>query len=94
MAIVHIEHDVSDFDAWKAMFDADPLDRQGSGVRRYQVQRGTTAPNHVVIDLELDDADQAGQMLERLRALWAGPAAAVMQNPSGMVLETVEKVDL
>ncbi len=39
MTIVQIEHPVPNFDAWKKAFDSDPVSRERSGVRRYQVLR-------------------------------------------------------
>jgi hypothetical protein len=36
MHILRIEHPVPNYNAWKAAFDSDPIDREGSGVRRYR----------------------------------------------------------
>jgi hypothetical protein len=35
MAILRIEHRVPSYESWKQAFDSDPVDRKGSGVRRY-----------------------------------------------------------
>jgi hypothetical protein len=35
------------------MFDADPADRQGSGVTGYRMSRAADDPNHVLIDKTL-----------------------------------------
>ncbi len=48
MPIVRIEHTVQDFEKWKQMFDTDPADRKGSGVRRYQILRAQDEPNYVM----------------------------------------------
>jgi hypothetical protein len=40
MVILRIEHRVSNYGGWKQAFDSDPVDRKGSGVRRYQILRG------------------------------------------------------
>ena len=90
MVTLHIQHAVPDFDAWKRAFDGDPMDRKGAGVRRYHVHRALDEPGFVLIDLEFDTAEQARQMLERLRRLWTGPGGAVMRNPSAWVVETVD----
>jgi len=37
MTILRIEHPIPDFDAWKKAFDSDPVGREKSGVRRYQI---------------------------------------------------------
>jgi hypothetical protein len=55
MYILWIEHPVSDYDAWKAAFDSDPIGRECSGVRRYRILRATDDPNYVMIDLEFDN---------------------------------------
>jgi hypothetical protein len=59
MHILRIEHPVPNYDAWKAAFDSDPIDRERSGVRRYRILRATDDPNYVMIDLEFDSASEA-----------------------------------
>ena len=90
MPILRIQHAVPNFEGWKRAFDNDPMDRKGSGVRRYHVHRSLTDPNFVMIDLELDTLAEAERLLEKLRGLWAGPGGAVMRNPSAWIVETVE----
>ncbi|MEO7868304.1 MAG: hypothetical protein ABIU54_11755, partial [Candidatus Eisenbacteria bacterium] len=70
MPILRIQHSVPDFASWKRAFDADPMDRKGSGVRRYQLHRVNADPSLVMIDLEFDTLAQAEQMLAKLRQLW------------------------
>ena len=90
MLTLHIQHSVPNFEGWKRAFDADPVDRKGSGVRRYHVRRSVTDPSFVMIDLELDTLADAEKLLEKLRRLWAGPGAAVTRNPEAWIIETVE----
>lgn len=90
MPILHIQHAVPNFEGWKRAFESDPMDRKGSGVRRYHVHRSVADPNFVMIDLEFDSLADAEKMLEKLRHLWAGPGGAVTRNPEAWVLETVE----
>jgi hypothetical protein len=59
MYILHIEHRVPDYDAWKAAFDSDPIGRERSGVRRYRVMRATDDQSHIMLDLEFDSLDDA-----------------------------------
>ena len=56
MPILRIHHSVPNFEAWKRAFDNDPIDRKGSGVRRYEVHRSIADRNFVMIDLEFDTA--------------------------------------
>ncbi|HLU82241.1 MAG TPA: hypothetical protein VKZ43_02460 [Trueperaceae bacterium] len=39
MAILRVRHPVKHYAMWKRSFDADPLDRRGSGVLRYRIAR-------------------------------------------------------
>ena len=59
MYILRIEHPISDYDAWKAAFDGDPIGRERSGVRRYRVMRATDDPSQVMIDLEFYSLGEA-----------------------------------
>ena len=93
MFTLRIEHDVHDYDRWKSVFDSDPADRQGSGVRRHRVSRSVADPNHVSVDLDFDDAAAAAAMHDKLKGIWAGPGADVMVNPRAHVVEVVETVD-
>jgi hypothetical protein len=59
------------FDAWKQAFDSDPLGRGQSGVSRYQSWRSIEPTDHVMIDLEFEEEDDARSMRERLKELWS-----------------------
>ena len=93
-AILRIDHQVTDYDAWKKVFDEDPADRKGSGVRRYRISREVGDPNRVLIDLEFDEVAAAEAMLEKLQTLWAGPASSMLITPSATVVEPVESQEL
>jgi hypothetical protein len=90
MATLRIQHSVPSFDSWKRAFDDDPIDRAGSGVRRYSILRSMTNPDLVMIDLEFDTVAEAEGALAKLRQLWMGPGGAVMQNPEAHIVQTVE----
>jgi hypothetical protein len=94
MPIVRIEHAVPNFEKWKQAFDSDPADRKGSGVRRYQIARLLSDPNYVLIDLEFDSLKEAEAFLQTMQRIWGGPGKAVMQNPSGRVVDVVETTKL
>jgi hypothetical protein len=70
MAVLRIEHPVPDFDSWKQAFDSDPVDRRGSGVRRYRVLRSLDDPTRVTVDLEFETTAEADAMRESLHRLW------------------------
>lgn len=94
MIVLRVQHSVPDFDGWRRAFDRDPIDRKGSGVRRYSVYRAVADPLFVLIDLEFDTVTAAEAALEKLRRLWTGPGGAVMRNPEARILETVESTAL
>jgi len=91
MPTLRIEHPVSDFASWKCAFDSDPVGRETAGVRRYRVLRPIDGSNHVMIDLEFDTAQEAAALLEAMRAVWAGPARAIMSDPRVWIADTVEE---
>ncbi len=93
MAILRIEHPVADYATWKHAFDGDPVDRKGSGVRRYRVMRQVDDPNYVVIDLEFDAPEAAAAMLSSMRDVWGRVAGTLITNPQARIVEPVEAVE-
>ncbi len=94
MPIVRIEHTVSDFEKWRELFDSDPVDRKGSGVRRYQILRGQHDPNYVTIDLQFDETDEAETFVQRIEQLWEGPAKDELLGPRARILDSVDVREL
>ena len=91
MPILHIEHRVGDFDSWKrTAFDADPLGRARSGVRRYRVFRSVDDPNFVMIELEFGTKSEAEAMHAALQTLWRNPLAQI-GGPTARIMETVDE---
>ena len=92
MHVLKIEYPVADYDAWKAAFDRDALDREGPGVRRYRVLRPTDDPGYVMIDLDFDNASEAEAYLGALRrAVLSQQASPVSGEPQTRIVEVVEK---
>jgi hypothetical protein len=90
MYMLRIEHPVANFDGWKKAFDSDPVGREKSGVRRYQVLRPMDNPNYVMIDLEFDSASQAEALLAAMRVVWGRVEGTIMMNPQAKIVEAVE----
>jgi hypothetical protein len=94
MYILRIEHPVPDFDGWKKAFDSDPVGREKSGVRRYQILRPIDNPNFVMIDLEFDTVRQAEALLAAMRVVWGRVEGTIMMNPQARIVEIVEAVEI
>jgi hypothetical protein len=94
MLILHIEHRVGDFDTWKrTAFDADPVGRARSGVRRYRVSRSVDDPNFVMIELEFGTTPEAEAMHAALQKLWRNPLAQI-GGPTARIMEIMEANEL
>ena len=93
MVILRIEHLVPDFATWKQAFDSDPVGRQRSGVRRFQILRSLDDPNFVMIDLEFGTKGEAEALLAAMREVWGRVQGTVMWNPQARIVEVVETKD-
>ena len=90
MYMLRIEHPVPNYEGWKQAFDSDPVGRQKSGVRHYQILRPIDNPNYVMIDLEFDTLAQAEALLAAMRVVWGRVAGTIMMNPQAQIVEVVE----
>jgi hypothetical protein len=90
MYIVRIEHPIPDFDGWKRAFDSDPVGREQSGVRRYQILRPVDDQNYVMIDLEFDTLSQAEVFLTAMRAVWGRVEGTIIMSPKARIVAAVE----
>ena len=88
--MLRIEHPVPHYDGWKRAFDSDPVGREKSGVRRYQILRPVDNPNHVIIHLEFDTLSQAEALLATLRDVWRNVEGKVMMTPQVQIVEAME----
>lgn len=88
--MLRIEHPVPNYDGWKRAFDSDPVGREKSGVRRYQILRPVDNPNHVIIHLEFDTLSQAEALLATLRDVWRNVEGKVMMTPQVQIVEAME----
>jgi len=94
MHVLRIEHPVPAFDAWKEVFDSDPLGRESSRVRSYRILRPVEDRNYVMIDIEFDGSSDADAFLAKLRELWASVEGRIMESPRARIVETVESKGL
>jgi hypothetical protein len=90
MIVVQIEHPVPDFDKWKAAFDSDPVNRERSGVRRYQVLRPLDSPNFSIIELEFNSLSEAEAFLAAMRKVWGRVEGTIIESPRVRIVEVIE----
>ena len=88
--MLRIEHPVPNYDGWKQAFDSDPVGREKSGVRRYQILRPVDNPNYVLIELEFNTLEQAEALLAAMRVVWGRVEGTIMMNPQTRIVETME----
>jgi len=94
MYVLHIEHAVKDFDAWKKAFDSDPVGRKKSGVRRYRILRPTDDPKIVMIQLDFESTAGAEMALNGLHKLWGQVEGTLIEAPKTRIVEVVESVEM
>ncbi|HUP28140.1 MAG TPA: hypothetical protein VM409_06865, partial [Chloroflexia bacterium] len=83
-------HPVPSYEGWKAAFDSDPVGRERSGVRRYQVARSVEDPNYVLIDLEFSGRGEADAFLAAMREVWGRVQGSIIMSPQARIIEVVE----
>jgi heme-degrading monooxygenase HmoA len=73
-------HQVTDYEAWRKVYDA--FDRESLGVRRHSVYRGLDDPNEVTVTHDFDDrkAAEAFASSDELRSTMA--TAGVIGEPN------------
>lgn len=88
MAFILAVFDTRDYDAWKQMFDSDPVGRKQSAIR-HRLFRGVGNPNEVFVSLEFSSVDAAASFRERLLASGALDNITVLKEPT--VAELVDE---
>ena len=93
-AQIRMRYELDDYDAWRQVFDRDPLDRKGSGVRSYRISRDVDNADAVLVDLDFGSVDVAAAFLARLRALLGDPSIPKMARAEMTLAETTESKEL
>src|SRR5262249_11786241 len=91
MAIMLINFEVDDYDAWKPMFDEDPAGRAEAGATSYKIARSVENPNEVFIRVEFPTVDQAKTFRERLLASGAIERGGMRMKSGPTVAETADE---
>jgi hypothetical protein len=74
-----------DFDAWKPLFDADPVGRK-QAAKGHVMLRSVDSPNEVFTRVEFDSVEDAKAFRERLLASGALDRTTVLMPPTVVVL--------
>lgn len=82
MAIVILRHKVSDFSAWKSVFDSIDGERKSAGEKSAQVVQVEGDPNDVVIIFSYDSLDAARAFLGSEKVKSAMKNAGVAGEPT------------
>lgn len=90
MTVLHIEHPIPSFESWKKAFDSDPVGRERSGVRRYQITQPVDDPNYVMIDLEFGSRREAEALLAAMQEVWGRVQGTIMWDPKTRISEVME----
>lgn len=90
MHMLRIQHAVPSYEGWKTAFDSDPVGREKSGVRRYQILRPVDDPNFVMIDLEFDTSAEAEALLAAMRGVWANVQGTIMSDAEAKIVQIAE----
>lgn len=93
MAMLQIEHPVTDFATWKATFDRFATAREQSGVRGYRILRPVDDTHYVIVELDFQTAGEAAKFLDFLQTrVWAAAqdAPGLAGTPQTRILESAE----
>jgi hypothetical protein len=91
VAIMVMNFEVDDFDAWKQMFDADPVGRAAGGAVSHVVSRAVDNPNEGFVRVEFPSAEQARAFREKLLASGALERGGMRLKAGPTVAEVVDQ---
>jgi hypothetical protein len=91
VAIMVMNFEVDDFDAWKEMFDADPVGRAAGGAVSHVVSRAVDNPNEGFVRVEFPSAEQARAFREKLLASGALERGGMRLKAGPTVAEVVDQ---
>ena len=92
MHVLNYWHTVTDYAAWKRIFDSDPLGREASGIRRYSIERPIDDDHMVIGELEFDSLGEAETFAGRLQEAWSGVASQTVSGAGYRITEVMEQM--
>jgi hypothetical protein len=94
MAFLHIEHGITDLDAWLKAFDRYEPQRNAAGVKSARISRPADDLQRVVIDLEFESTTAAANFYAFLREkVWPSSDASevITGTPKAVILAEVRR---
>ena len=91
MAMMFMQFEVDDYEAWKPGFDQDPVGRAEAGATSHRIARAVDNPNEVFIRVEFPSVDQAKAFRERLLASGQFERAGMRIKAGPTVAESAEE---
>jgi hypothetical protein len=91
MAILQIEHAITEYETWLVAFESLVEARRRAGVRSGRVGRPVGDPCYIVVSLDFDTIEEATAFLEILETkVWASAttAPALDGRPKTLILES------
>ena len=77
MTTLHIEHPITDLDAWLAAFDSLAPARAHAGVQAQRVLHPVDDPSYIFVDLDFATTDEAQRFLTFLQDnVWSSAASS------------------
>jgi hypothetical protein len=94
MPVLHIEHSITDLDAWLKAFDRYEPQRNAAGVKKARISRPEDDLQRVVIDLEFESSTAAANFHTFLREkVWPSTDASEVMTgtPQAVILTEVRR---
>jgi hypothetical protein len=94
MTTLRIEHEIHDYDQWRAAFDGFSSVRAGAGVLAHTIRLPLGEPHYLMVDLEFATPEAARSFAEFLEQnVWSSPtsAPALAGVPRTRILDVMQK---
>lgn len=90
MVTVILQHEVENYDKWKAAFDADHANRAAAGMKAHTVGRLAGTPDTAVVISQWEKAEDFQKLLQNPNLAEAMKAGGVIGKPVVQVVEATE----
>jgi hypothetical protein len=91
VALMLMNFEVDDYDAWKKRFDEDPVGREEAGATGYMISRAVDNPNEGFVRVDFPSVDQAKAFREKLIASGVLESSGMRLKAGPTVAEVAER---